>query len=1001
MSSINISSNKYSLLEKPVKIDSNNSIKDQVLDLSGDTKNIENEILNQDTSNVSAIKVGNQFYSLSKSDLKKLVETLKKECINQGQIKDSFKSIDFINNTGLVIQERPEFNKIKANSTTYNRAIERDKITTVDEAKSAIKSDLSIIGSGKQYDFTKNKYSIQTAGKMLVQNMVVLEKLGLLSLDEKVIFKSIMDKLRDSNKGGFTLNDVKNLYDICNKFANSDVQIPEMSEKEQVFSRSDSAINDMKMSIKEDGTTYTQDKNTVKGGRSIARIEGTVKAISKEYDNLDKKLIPEAKAKLDKSIEEFNKLLIELTGKTNIDDALTAYNSDRELMSKVNANPKMRELIIEKDDALTNYNELASKRSELGEARLKGMKVIEDLLQIKISNQKATGERLEGISLVNSSLGEAISDLNNISSSIEGIENSNLYLPEYDNLPPDEKELKENEIKQEQIIELQNQVIKIQDKVAKGLEDLITKFESIKPKPAGIDKAIDLLKQQLDTVKNLNIPSPTLKDEELAKASIMDPKDMIKFLEDIRKSTIETLKKLPESAINPKETKALENLDGKVKEYSDTDISTFEAAKQAHERIGIDIKKIKIEQEKANMKADEAQNEATKGLNITNFLSTAAAGSKIDLYIGAGARLGSSKNNVYAEGTLHFIGEKKDIGNGDKYLLHLDGKLEAGYNVDVLWGLVESHGSASIQATLAGLAFDTPEQVKTFSDLLSGIYKDLKGGHISDAKSKWNKLKEFVEPFKYDDAITKKAELEVGVKWDSKDEDPTLKMGGEIESSEATYPSLDSEGKVKNPPESVTVKTSSQKGFKEIEDYGIEYSHETITSKNSSNKTDKPTAKKESHTFKINLPADVFIKMYDSVVKGKLEHINHKVVTYVVEQLEKRFPTYNKDLLFKMAMDTIKEAMLDTELVTKIHKAKELMEKAGNAVKKAGLDVEEEFKATIAISVSRDQDGKEEIDLQIGFTAKADAKTKTGPNGGAYFKLGVDVEYAKEFPIKE
>ncbi len=78
---------------------------DHVLDLSGDPKQIVNEILNQDVSKIKAINVNGQLVQLKPAEVEKLITELKSKCLDGDNLKSDFKFVNFSKSTGISVVE--------------------------------------------------------------------------------------------------------------------------------------------------------------------------------------------------------------------------------------------------------------------------------------------------------------------------------------------------------------------------------------------------------------------------------------------------------------------------------------------------------------------------------------------------------------------------------------------------------------------------------------------------------------------------------------------------------------------------------------------------------------------------------------------------------------------------------------------------------------------------------------------------------------------------------
>lgn len=87
-------------------IKNDNTLTDNILNLSGDSSQIASEIMSQDINSIKAININGKLVSLNKDQVTKLVSELKEKCLNpDNSLKENFKFANFEKSTGISVVE--------------------------------------------------------------------------------------------------------------------------------------------------------------------------------------------------------------------------------------------------------------------------------------------------------------------------------------------------------------------------------------------------------------------------------------------------------------------------------------------------------------------------------------------------------------------------------------------------------------------------------------------------------------------------------------------------------------------------------------------------------------------------------------------------------------------------------------------------------------------------------------------------------------------------------
>ena len=507
------------------------------------------------------------------------------------------------------------------------------------------------------------------SGKILLQDTILIEKKGLLSQEDKDFLSALLKKGSINN---LSREDIQKLAAIVDKTV---AKLKEGTRSgETNMSGSDAAIHDLQLACGESGLTadqlQTQNAQKVEGGRSFARILDAVDEVEKQYSIIKEKL-PAVQKELESLDTQIKQRMAELKsqGKTNDD---------------LQKDPQLQDLMAKYSGAMVDLEDLQGKASDLMNAKIKGL---EKLKSIKIIDSEMKA-RVAGANTMTAQLAGGCEQLNGLKAELNAIESK--Y--------PDNLDAQKTGIGK-----LKTKAQGVCDQMVKGMEDLIKQYEA---SPTANKKTIELLKKELETLKTLKMD---------------DPKAAIAKLEQSRTAIVQTLKSLVPSHLDPREFKALTDLDKGVTTFSSTKMALSSSISSRGAELDARIQ-FALEEAKKQKTLDTNQ-----GMEmIDKFRPTAefgiAYGSHFGVSLEAAAGIGGSIGVAEAKiaiGLEAALKVEKSFGAGPAYLLHVDlaAKLRGDISISKLF---EAHAELKAGLT-AGLAFNNLDEVKEFTKQLGKV----------------------------------------------------------------------------------------------------------------------------------------------------------------------------------------------------------------------------------------------------------------------------------------
>ena len=173
------------------------------------------------------------------------------------------------------------------------------KISTISELKRTLEADQRIAGNDKTIYNADNKFTYTTAGKILMQDAIQLEKSGFLDAEDKKFLHKMVSEARTINS--FTPEDIKKLDAIIEKaLVKLKGDNPPVITND-VLDSSMAAINDAFLAVKETG------KGTnVEGGYMFPRMKKAMAELDNQYNLVDSERI-----KIQSQIQDIGKQIEE------------------------------------------------------------------------------------------------------------------------------------------------------------------------------------------------------------------------------------------------------------------------------------------------------------------------------------------------------------------------------------------------------------------------------------------------------------------------------------------------------------------------------------------------------------------------------------------------------------------------------------------------------------------------------------------------------------------
>jgi hypothetical protein len=962
------------------KVDQANSLNDKVLDLS-DRKNIVNELLNQDLNSIEAVKIGDQFVTLKPEEVKKLVETLKKELLENNSLNDNFKMVSFSQKTGIISVENTDFTKQNASATMSKRAEMRLNIKDDSDIYKAVGRDNNLVE-------TKYKNSPSVAGKILLQDMALLERKGMLSEDDKKVYTEIMGKYvenyQNQKKTGKTEfispDDVARLHEITSKVASGKSGLGPVNLDQGAISKvgtaaggsvsdqystvvknipaamnsSYAAMHDAVIATKEVGKG-----DGVEGGRSFPRMQKAINELGNQFHLINDQLMPAVAAQAKDLSSRMDDRMLEIA-KTDpkykdlktADDVRIAMVNDPKLSAKIESDPKYSALKTEHSQVMATYNDLGSQAMAVADAKVQTLKEYQSVNTVFNQEQTRTGKA----QVVTAKLALGAQKLEGMEAKLNQISESNL--------PPAEK--------QKQVDAIKADIKALRDDMVKSMNELIDTYkQNGNPNPT----ALKLLESQRDTIAKF--------DADPAKI-----KEAIATFEGARTGFISALEKSVPVFISEKEVKTLKSLDKGVADFVNGKVSADSRIIMTNDMIQVQIDEAKHEKDDATTKGlhelesmESTQEGGGHGKGehheISTFGLSYGSHARISLELGAGIGVGigkaiDAKVALSVEAALTV--EKTFTQSERPYQVHVDLSMKLTGDLTIAH-VFEAHGE--IKAGLAaGLAFENLGQAKAFGGQLAKVIALSSAlGEIQDLdtlekmkaelEKEMDKLSEMVKEHGY-------TGTSIEVKGDVKSELPGAEVG--LKGGWRREVNTFGDGK--------KVQEDHYKGKVEVGHFGVS----VVVDKS---KVLNPKEGEKSEDWSrivgsVAIPAELF---EHALHHGGFKHLPKGVLEEIVKQFNKLNP----------GMAQLSTGVLLSYLDNALEAAKK-----GNGIGLARLSKSAKGEAEVTIGIEMVTEGpKKYMAVELGVEASKKYKADVPIGGGVGFiRTGVEAELEVGLAIK-
>lgn len=765
-----------------------------------------------------------------------------------------------------------------ARLSSMSRRASQDRGTVeLESLKQTLRKDQEL--AGLQADGSKTRYGAKgdVATKILIQDGILLERRGLLTPPDKAFLSEMIAKRGLPHpQNQLSPEDLQRLDQMVEKGLeylegpNPEIQFvdqstllgvgtPEGGEPAAQYAavdsnypalvgEADAAVHDVEASIREVGLNQEalkeQKGRDVEAGRSFERIAQAIEEADRQFLLLHDNVLPAIKQELDSLKSQSDQRLLELTGKTSLEDAEKALDSDPSLREKARTDATLNQLKSQYATVSDKYTNLTHKMLALDEARVKGLK---SLSTIKIIDQEMK-QRIASVQSMSAKLGTGMLNLNGLRDDIlatakkfdalgnqaSGIESRELTgadnQAKLGELQQKGRELDATADKvtfsDKELQTYKTRATAVADEMIAGMDELIAKYESTSTHHKS---TLGLLRAQRQTLVALKNGFDTR----------FDPIKAVQDLEASRSKILGTLKGLVPQHLDMREYKALSGLDGGVTDFSKahTDVRAAHSYAQgrslaakgsigsARELVMATGEELKAAIKRAEEGKDSAMEEASAALKAIDDRMAFGTHARVYLGIGAGvgADIGVAKAKV-AIGVEGAVKVEKAFGSGPAYMMHVDlaAKVSAEVKLDLI--LTEIGASAEFKAGLqAGLAFNTLQEAQDFAaelTRLAGYAIDLKTKDLSvdslkqteaNLSASWQKLKGMYEQHKYS-ATFVEGKLEVAAARQGGAEGKANLKGGTIWGSYA---------------DGSEIKDSQYSGGVSVNGYGVQVTHES------------------------------------------------------------------------------------------------------------------------------------------------------------------------------
>jgi len=633
----------------------------------------------------------------------------------------------------------------KAGSTMAYRANTFRQIQTADDLKRALEADQKIAGQNDGQRTLHNTGAV--AGKILLQDAVLLQKTGLLSPEEKSTLTDLVTKVQQAHsiaalKPADVLALDQMVENALQKLAGGDVQIQSvdaytlrsLQEIEDLDQRVDvvrrnydalmdgsvasgydlsNAVNEVGMSdyqmkafragTSEKGEITKKWANQdVELGRSFTRISDAINEVSTQIGLIENQAVPTLEAQ----IQNLDQKLVAAakTIKPELADL-----SDPEILQEIGLDPLLQHALGEdfsqKRELMNKMVGLQSNLSDLHSARVSGLKNLSTLKTIYSEKE----ERVSSVNLMQSKLVQAsgrMAELENQINSIsvqdgavhEALQRTGQALEKLKG--PDGAKVTQKLIEQmglKDIGALSQEVSQIRDNMISGMQDVLKVYDETR---TANPRAKALIQEQIATLQALKTEDPGMALGELGR---------------VRQNLMTELKKMVPSAISLEEYHALTGLDKEVGHFANA---------THHNQTLIQVKQEMIE-EQIKEALDQQQNAASKTTSMLSKFSDeymaydTHVNAEVKLLIGLGGKVGPAE--VFAgagvTGSI-YVGKRFGMAPAYRAMADLDFTAEVRAKIPKI---VEFEYQYRSTIASAGVAFNTMDEAKKFL----GDYADM------------------------------------------------------------------------------------------------------------------------------------------------------------------------------------------------------------------------------------------------------------------------------------
>ena len=618
----------------------------------------------------------------------------------------------------------------KSNTRTMGmRAKNFRNIESLADLKRVLEADQKIAGVNEDQNTLYKTGNI--AGKILLQDAVLLQRSGLLNADQKAqlaqwvnqvdqgngidalervdveaidqMVEDVLQELGDQEileVNDYALQNLDDLGSIAHRVERVEQNIPALEE------HSIAARYDLSNALQETGLSEYQLKNfrtehpnwanhDVELGRSFYRISQSIDEVSQNIELIENNAQPTLEAR----VEEVDQEILE-----QVRDLKPEWSerSDEDILTEVGADPiwqdALGEPFKEKAHLMNEMLGLQNELMALHASRVDGLKNLSSLRTIFSEKES----RVASVNLMQSRLASASGSMVDLERQIadisiqegaarEGLTQIAEVLAKFTG--PEGKKQAEKLVEQlglRDINALQAQVSQIRDDMIGGMEDLLQVYED---SGTANDDATALIEKELETLKSL---------------SNDDPGATLQKLHEVRQNLVIELKSSVPSTLALEEYHALTGLDKEVTHF----------ANATHQTQTIGTVKQELIQEQLQEALNQKQNAAEKTTSMLSKFSDQVmaydthAGAEVQLLLGVGADVGVAE--VFAgagvTGSI-YVGKKFGMAPAYRAMADLDFTAKVKAKIP---HIVEFEAEYRQTIASAGVAFSSMDEAKDF-----------------------------------------------------------------------------------------------------------------------------------------------------------------------------------------------------------------------------------------------------------------------------------------------